>query len=72
MRVNTIANRQHALTSALKLPSSRTIKVDHYNLVVHMADYKSRFLPMHDYFYNCGDIFQPQKRSSWMEMGIMR
>ncbi len=48
MVVNTKADRQHAIASALELPSTWAKKVDYYNLGVHMANVLCRFIPMHD------------------------
>ncbi len=48
MVVNEKADRQHAIASALELPSTWAKKVDYYNLGVHMADTQCRFRPMHD------------------------
>ncbi len=36
--VNTKVDRQHAIASALELPSTWAKKVDYYNLGVHMAN----------------------------------
>ncbi len=48
MVVNTKAERQHAIASALELPSTWAKKFDYNNLDVHMANVKCKFLPMHD------------------------
>ncbi len=48
MVVNTKADRQHAISSDLELPSTWAKKVDYYNLGVHMANIYCTFLPMHD------------------------
>ncbi len=36
--INTIADIQHAITSALRLPGTWAKKVDYYNLGGHMAN----------------------------------
>ncbi len=38
MVVNTKADTQHAIASALELPSAWAKKVDYYNLGVHMVN----------------------------------